>query len=602
MLWHKVKFILKHRIKYSARQEDPMKVEKWFLFATLTATLIFSGFAVCAGDKESDRKLFAQVSSRLEKGGSYFNFQSSKYIFRAAENTYRQIPDVIKVIVPNPQEQIIPLMAYNCLEPVVKSLGIDEILAIGASSVIIAEKKGDKPALFRSRQFVFYGAERPDGILWDLLAGENQPLDISGLPEETLFASAYQIEPGKIWAKLKEIFVKFPVLPVQQVPAIAEQRFFNSFKIKLSDFLDSLNGRYSSLVVSAKSADGKPALYAMLKVPNKNDLTFKVLSEIAKSQPYFQVLPDEIKTNMPEILSWLKPVIRKDDKNIFIVSSPEILEIVKNTAAKKDGLAATDEFKYLSQGLSRKGIAFVYFSGKTIATIIELIKVASSQEDKNWSVFAKLIPPSDFFLVISREDDGIMGTMNSPMDIPQFVSYSSVFPSVLQAVRLLPALNQTRTKARQASCAANLKQIGLAMKMYAMDHKDKYPAGDNVAGFNKLIKEGYLVDLSVFACPQSKTVKASGKELKEADSSYIYFGDFVEGDGADIPVAFDKFGNNGKVINILYQDGHVGSLTGKFANCEELIAHLAKASKFKPEILKKLQEKARKIDKELGYK
>jgi hypothetical protein len=52
----------------------------------------------------------------------------------------------------------------------------------------------------------------------------------------------------------------------------------------------------------------------------------------------------------------------------------------------------------------------------------------------------------------------------------------------------------------------------------------------------------------------------------------------------------------------LYQDGRVGSLTGKFANCEELIAHLAKASKFKPEILKKLQEKARKIDKELGYK
>ncbi|MDD5597213.1 MAG: DUF1559 domain-containing protein, partial [Victivallaceae bacterium] len=419
---------------------------------------------------------------------------------------------------------------------------------------------------------------------------------------ETLFASAYQIEPGKIWAKLKLIFVKFPVLPVQEVPALAEQKFFNSFKVKLSDFLDSLNGRYSSLVVSAKTADGKPALYAMLKIPSKNDLTFKVLSELARSQPYFQVLPDEIKTKTPPFLSWLKPVIRRDDKNVFIVSSPEILEIVKNAAAKKDGLATSPEFKYLSQGLPQHGIAFVYFSGRTIATLIDLIKAAASQEDKNWSVFAELIPPSDFFLVISREEDGIMGTMNSPMDIPQFISYSSIFPSVLQVVRLLPALGQARTKARRVSCAANLKQIGLAMKMYAMDHKDKYPAGDNVAGLNKLIKEDYLTDISVFVCPESNTVKAAGGELKEANSSYIYFGDFVEGDGADIPVAFDKISNNRNVINVLYQDGRVGSLTGKFSNCEELIDYLAKTSKFKPEILKKLQEKARKIDKELGYR
>lgn len=580
-----------------------MKIKKRFSFTVPAAlAVIFFSSAVRGGDKQDDRELFDKVSSKLEKGGSYFNFQSSKYIFRAAENTCQRIPEAVKVVVPDPQDQIIPLMVYNCLEPVVKSLGIDKILAVGASSVIIAEKTGDRPALFRSRQFVYHGAEKPDGLLWALLAGENRRLDLSGLPEETLFASAWQLEPAKMWGKIKLILVKFPLLSVQDVPMLAEQKFFTAFKVKLNDFLASLDGSYSCVIVRARTAEGKPALYAMLKAPNKDDLVFKVLSEIARSRPQFQVLPDEIKTAMPPVLSWLKPAVRKDDKNIFVVSNPAILEIVGSAAAEKNGLAATSEFKYLGQELPRNGIAFVYFSSRTIKTIIDLIQATAAQEDKDWSVFAKLFPPSDFFLVVSREEDGIMGTMNSPMDIPQFISYSSILPSVLQVVRFLPVLNQTRIRTRQTSCVTNLKQIGLAMKMYAMDHQDKYPAGDNVVGLNELIKENYLTDAAVCVCPASDTVKAAGKELKESNSSYIYLGDFVEGDGPDIPMVFDKFSKNRNAVNILYQDGHVASLPGKFGSCEKLITYLAGTSKFKPEILKKLQEKARKIDKELGYK
>lgn len=151
---------------------------------------------------------------------------------------------------------------------------------------------------------------------------------------------------------------------------------------------------------------------------------------------------------------------------------------------------------------------------------------------------------------------------------------------------------------------SNLKQIGLAMKMYAMDHKDKYPTGNNAVGLSKLIKEDYLTDLPIYVCPNSKAIKAAkgSKELKEENSSYIYIGDFVEGDGANIPVAFDKLDRGKRVINILYQDGHVGLLPNRFHNCRELIKHLAKTSSFKPAVLKKLQEKAKQIDKELGYK
>ena len=45
---------------------------------------------------------------------------------------------------------------------------------------------------------------------------------------------------------------------------------------------------------------------------------------------------------------------------------------------------------------------------------------------------------------------------------------------------LLPALNSAREKARRIACTSNLKQIGLAAKMYSGDYGEQFPtAGPN---------------------------------------------------------------------------------------------------------------------------
>ncbi len=45
------------------------------------------------------------------------------------------------------------------------------------------------------------------------------------------------------------------------------------------------------------------------------------------------------------------------------------------------------------------------------------------------------------------------------------------------AAMLLPALNSARDRGKTAVCVANLKQIGIAITMYADDHDDYYPPG-----------------------------------------------------------------------------------------------------------------------------
>jgi prepilin-type N-terminal cleavage/methylation domain-containing protein/prepilin-type processing-associated H-X9-DG protein len=103
---------------------------------------------------------------------------------------------------------------------------------------------------------------------------------------------------------------------------------------------------------------------------------------------------------------------------------------------------------------------------------------------------------------------------------------------ILAAI-LLPALARARESARRASCANNLKQFGLVLKMYANESKGgKYPpiqvedgvANDATAGDceptatgalspnGKSIYPEYLSDINVLLCPSMSNAQGSTVE------------------------------------------------------------------------------------------
>ena len=166
------------------------------------------------------------------------------------------------------------------------------------------------------------------------------------------------------------------------------------------------------------------------------------------------------------------------------------------------------------------------------------------------------IPSADGVLFQQFSPLGVCGNLFAAfgmyLDTRRIGGLNSVATSGILAGMLLPALSRAREQARQVACKSNLKQIGLAIAMFANDHDANYP--------DKLedLFDQYLMAKQVLHCPSTGKPKAGpGMEC-----SYRYVGKLPRGTDPGVIVVYDKPGNHRRTgRNALFCDGHVQWLT-----------------------------------------
>lgn len=144
---------------------------------------------------------------------------------------------------------------------------------------------------------------------------------------------------------------------------------------------------------------------------------------------------------------------------------------------------------------------------------------------------------------------------------------------------LVPALERAREAGRATACLSNLRQIGVALQLYAEENgnrlpymRDKNPSGTNDLPSPDVVLRPHLVNLAVMRCPSD-----DNRVYEETGSSYSW-NNLLNGQDAgrlsvlqlnfdphQIPLMFDKekfhhARGQGKAQNWLYADGHIKNL------------------------------------------
>jgi hypothetical protein len=105
----------------------------------------------------------------------------------------------------------------------------------------------------------------------------------------------------------------------------------------------------------------------------------------------------------------------------------------------------------------------------------------------------------------------------------------------------MPALGKARQQARRTVSMSNLKQIGVAIQLYAADHNDAYPPDLNA--LNRYV-------------PQ-KVLESPFKDKNFKGPSYIYIPDQSKKSSPDNVVAYENPAFDGQSMLVLHVDGHV---------------------------------------------
>ena len=145
---------------------------------------------------------------------------------------------------------------------------------------------------------------------------------------------------------------------------------------------------------------------------------------------------------------------------------------------------------------------------------------------------------------------------------------------VVLAALMFPVFSRARGKARQSSCLSNLKQVSLAMVMYASDYDDRFPRDTDW----ETATYPYVRNMAIFSCPECPNEQGYShnprlhavetKTLQQPAQTLAWWDAGAQVPGLTAPAGTTSQRHNGG-DNFAYADGHVKwSTTAAAAHAE----------------------------------
>ncbi|MCP5047604.1 MAG: hypothetical protein GY940_10555 [bacterium] len=487
---------------------------KWqagvLLIGTMLMFLILPGCGSDSGNvKPAVKTSFKDVTSHLDKGGSFYLYASAEKFMKGVEEFAGNLRGIIeKEDAHSAAAKEEWLKTYDFVFGLIKKSGFMDISGIGVSSVAIDE------TLNHTKVVIHHYKGKGTGVLWQLT--ENKPRELKELkmlPANTVMAGFGEFKIKTLWEWVKKE-VAAADLPKCNKAVQGLEPMLKQMGIELDQLLNSF-GDSRGYVVTLDSANKKqiPMGRMALEIPDPAlaiiiPVTDDYLFNLLKSKMPFAKMVEKDNTKrlqipMQPMPITLEPVIVYTEGYLMIASNNKIVDDILAAKKNGDGLTTTEEFKTLSAHMPAKGNGFRFTGSKFSETLMESWKKIATMvpdEKKRGSkgsveLFAGIFPEKlQVYAVTRNTEEGTVTTVNHTMGVEYVLLMPSIAVTGIVAAIAVPNLLTALQKGKQKATMGDMKSIAMAIESYIVDNY-KAPEGKNLEELKKVLMPFYIKTL-----------------------------------------------------------------------------------------------------------
>ena len=336
------------------------------------------------------------------------------------------------------------------------------------------------------------------------------------------------------------------------------------------DLLGSLGGEVGFALKAPKVA-GIPEMAAFLEVKDA-----KKLQELAE-----KIIPEEVSftiTKYKDIdvhtttMEMIQPSYAFIDGYLVVGITPAVIQDIIDTRANGKSLLVKEDYKAVFANLPEKGVITVYLDTPAVLNSVtplledRLITEREAAARARGDDEGPVAESSSWVTLLTSSQESIQDLHGTGLvitvddknfNIKQFsgMGATSMAGAMIGAAILLPALMSGREQARSARSMANMKQLCLGMKIYALDHDEVF------ARKVSDLYPDYLSSLDAFRHPSTENDPITKKEDIDRLTDYAIFPGLTEASPSDFILIYEKepFSRGGR--NAGYVDGHARWMT-----------------------------------------
>lgn len=503
---------------------------KFIYSISAVGAALLIGFCCVSGCKKQtasgavSRTSFEQTTAHLDAGGDFYLYLSTEQWVDGLSgkvSQWRELFAGLPDLEPNGRQDVDA--AFDVLTHLIKRSGIEDVSGVGMSSITVDN------GLYRSKAFLHHYPGKGSGYLWTMCGSKPHPFaELDLLPANTVLAVSSDVDLAAFWSVIRDETAQFN--KASEMMSQMQAAFEKSTGMKWDQALGSLGGQFGVVLtldsnkqvqVPLPGVQGlqvsEPGL--MLLARMKDDTVFNRIDELLQKTAGKQVIrvdkADLKMRTVPVPLPLpmqLRPTVASSAGYLLIATSDALIqEALAVKAGQKPGLKAQEEFKRLARQLPTEGNAFSFVSRHFGETLLELQKqglehdsAGTSNAGAAWlKHFLQSQDPSYGYFVGANTAEGwqLVGNGNQGQ-AKVLLASAVVVPVAAASAMALPALSRAKERAQRINCVNNIKQLCLAEKTWAIDHKDTFSS-------DLLLAKEEMMSPKILVCPSDTAHKAA---------------------------------------------------------------------------------------------